>query len=121
MGRHPEALHHCWGHGVVHRGAGVVPRGRDSGRKRGALPPKSACNGLVVRHRPFALGSQRTGREGVPRASAMKTILIVVVLVLILLLMKLSGVAFLLTGWVLKLLIVVGGLLALLHYASRKR
>ncbi len=51
----------------------------------------------------------------------MKTILIVVVLVLILLLMKLSGVAFLLTGWVLKLLIVVGGLLALLHYASRKR
>jgi hypothetical protein len=51
----------------------------------------------------------------------LKTILIVVVLILILLLMKLSGVAFLLTGWVLKLLIIVGGLLALLYFVSSKR
>jgi len=51
----------------------------------------------------------------------LRTVLILVIIVLIMFALRLSGVAFMLSGWVLKLFIIVGGLMLLFSWLSNRR
>ena len=51
----------------------------------------------------------------------LRTVLILIIIVLIMFALRLSGVAFMLSGWVLKLFIIVGGLMLLFYWLSNRR